>query len=90
MLTVLRVKEFKLRHGAKFRGDRSNYCEDMTIFRIFKMAAAATLDFLNFRNFSGHNGHGGQTVSRAKFRGVLKYVDFSIFPRWRPSAILDL
>ena len=35
----------KLRQRAKFRGDRSNRCRDMAIFRLFKMAATAILDF---------------------------------------------
>ena len=47
----LRWAEFRrsLRHRAKFHGDRSNRCRDMTIFRLFKMAAAAILDFSNFK-----------------------------------------
>jgi len=44
-LTVGRVKRVNMRHGAKFRGDQSNHCWDMTIFRFVKMAAAAILDF---------------------------------------------
>ena len=35
----------KLRHDAKFRGDRSNSRRDIAIFRFFKMAVAAILDF---------------------------------------------
>ena len=38
------VKKVKLRQHAKFRGDRSNRCRDMTICRSFEMAAAAILD----------------------------------------------
>jgi len=33
ILTVGRVKRVKLRHRAKFRGDRSNLCGDMAIFQ---------------------------------------------------------
>jgi len=32
-------------HCTKFRQNRSYHCEDIAIFRIFKMAAAAILDF---------------------------------------------
>jgi len=38
------VKRVKLRQRAKFRGDRSNRCQDMAIFRFLEMAAAAILD----------------------------------------------
>jgi len=34
-----RLKTAKMRHHAKFRGDRLNRCWDMAIFRFFKMAA---------------------------------------------------
>ena len=34
-LTVGAVKMVNLRHRAKFRGDRSNRCGDMVIFRFF-------------------------------------------------------
>jgi len=40
-----RLKTAKMRHRAKFRGDRLNRCRDMAIFRFLKMAAAAILDF---------------------------------------------
>ena len=35
-LTVGTAKRAKLRHRAKFRGDRSNGCGDMAIFRFFQ------------------------------------------------------
>jgi len=40
----------KMRHRTKFRGDRSNHCRDMAIFRFFKMAwrPCAILDFKIF------------------------------------------
>jgi len=39
------VKTTKLRHREKFRADWSNRCGDMTIFWLFKVAAAAILHF---------------------------------------------
>jgi len=36
---VRRVKMVNMRHGARFRDDRSNRCWDMSIFRFFKTAA---------------------------------------------------
>jgi len=44
-LTVGTVKMVNVRHRAKSRGDRSNCCGDITIFRFFKMAGADILDF---------------------------------------------
>ena len=60
----------------------------MAIIRFFKMAAAAIIYFL-IRNFNGRKGQDGQTASsyQTSRRSVNR---FSIFPRWRPSAILDL
>jgi len=40
------VEMVKLRHCAKFRGDRSYRCRDMAIFQFFKMAAARNLGFV--------------------------------------------
>jgi len=36
ILTITAVKKIKLRHHAKFRGDRSNHCWDMAIFRFLQ------------------------------------------------------
>ena len=44
-LTVGRVTSGELRHYAKFRGDRSNRWQDISISDFFKMATAAILDF---------------------------------------------
>jgi len=44
ILTIRTKKRVNLRRCAKFRGDQSNRCGDMAIFRFFKMAAAAILD----------------------------------------------
>jgi len=45
ILTIGTVQRVKLRHRAKFRGDRSNRYGDMAIFYFSKMAAATILDF---------------------------------------------
>ena len=47
-LTVGAVKRPILHQRTKFRKDRSNHCEDIAIFVIFKMAAAAILNFQKF------------------------------------------
>ena len=39
----------ELRHHAKFRGDRSNRCINITNFGFFKMTAIVILDFQNFK-----------------------------------------
>jgi len=36
-LTVGRVKRVNVRHDAKFRGDRSNRCWDVAIFRLWRL-----------------------------------------------------
>ena len=64
-------------------------------FRFFKMVAAAILHFRNFKFFNERNGQEGRSASSCQISSKsleprLRYNDFSIFPRWRPSAILDL
>jgi len=46
---VRAVKRTILQQRTKFRKDRSNRCEDIAIFVIFKMAAAAILNFQKFK-----------------------------------------
>jgi len=66
------------------------------IWRFFdfcKTAAAAIFDCFKFRNFSCHNGQDSETASPCQISLRLVkllriYGDLSIFPRWRPSAIL--
>jgi len=41
----MHVMSVELRIRAKFRGDRSNRCRDITIFGFFEMVAVAILDF---------------------------------------------
>ena len=83
-----------LHQRTKFRKDRSNRCEDIAIFVIFKMSAAAMLDFQKFVIFTDDPlwpicvtmpnfieiGH--TVVEIWRFNGF--------FSEWRPSAILDL
>jgi len=96
ILGVGRLKTAKVRHHVKFRVDRSNRCRDMAIFRFLKMAAAAILDCKNVEILWVGRLKTAKLRHRAKFRVdrsnrcVLRYGHFSIFPRWRLSAILDL
>jgi len=90
------VKRVKLRQRAKFRGDRSNHRRDMAIFRLFKMAVDAIMDF-NFylKLLTVGRLKKGRTASLCQISSTSvkprrRYGDFSIFPRWRPSAMLDL
>ena len=62
---------------------------------IFQDGGRRHLWFLKFRNFKGRSGQDVETASSCQFSWRLvkllrRYGDFSIFPRWRPSAILDL
>jgi len=50
-LTVGCVKSVKLRHHAQFRGNWSNHCRDIAIFRFFKMATVTILDLNFFLHF---------------------------------------
>jgi len=91
ILGVGRVKRVKMRNRAKFRGDWSNRREDMAIFRFFKMATAAILDFPNVEILRLKRVQEGQNASSCHIswrsvKPLLRYGDFSIFPRWRPSG----
>ena len=62
-------------------------------FSILKMAAVRHLGFIKGRNFNGRQGGKGQfaspcQISRRSVEPLLRYYDFSIFPRWRLSPIL--
>jgi len=61
-------------------------------FSIFRDGGRRHLGFLKFRNF---NGREGKTASLCQIlwrfvKLLRRYGDFSIFPRWRLSAILNL
>ena len=85
-----RVQNVKMRNRAKFRGNRSNRCRDMAIFRFSKMAAVAVLDLQNFKV-------GG--LKRVKLRRPAKFgrnqsncsLDMAIFRFFKmaAAAILD-
>jgi len=94
-LAVRKIKRVVLYHRAKFRKNWSNYGQHMAIFRFFKDGGRRHLGFSNFVDFNRWNAEDGQTASPCKilsksFQPRLRYGDFSIFPRWRPYAILDL
>ena len=68
----------------------------MAICRFSKMAAAAILDFQNFKFLTVGDGSRGlncfavPNLVEIDRTVAERYADFSIFLRWRPSAILDL
>jgi len=64
-------------------------------FRFFKIAAFRHLGFLKVRNATCRYGSEAQCVSSCQIscrsvKPLRRYSCFSTFPRWRPSAILDL
>ena len=65
-------------------------------FRFFKMVVAAILDFSNFKLLTVGTVKRVELHHHVKFRqnrsnrGPDNYGNFAIFPRWQPSAILDL
>ena len=80
---------------AKFRGDWSNCCRDMAIFLFLQDGGGRHLQFLKFEIFNGPARQEGRIASlcQTSWRSVKllpRYGNFSIFPRWRLSAILDL
>jgi len=52
ILSAVRVQRVKIRHPAKFRGDQSSRCLDMTIQRFSIWWPAAILDFLKLEILS--------------------------------------
>jgi len=83
-LTSRTVNRVEQRHRVKLCRNHS-YCDlDMAIFR-----------FSNFQIFNGRNGEEGRTalssqISSKSLEPRPRCGHFSIFPRWRPSAMLDL
>ena len=78
-------------HRAKFRGDRPNRCH----FSFFQDGGRRHLGFSKCGNFGGREAEDNKNaspcqISRRSVEPLLRHDDFSIFPRWRPSAILDL
>jgi len=95
ILTVVTAKRVKLHQCAEFCGEWSNCCGDMAIFRFFQDGGASRLEFLKFEIFNGQARQQGRTASPCQtlWRSVkvlLRYGDFSIFPRWRLSNIWHL
>jgi len=67
----------------------------MAIFRFCKMATDAILDFQKVGILGVARVKTAKCVTERNFEliGVkllLRYGNFSTYPRWRPSAILDL
>ena len=93
-LTVGTLKRVELHHRAKFCRNRSNRGWDMTIFRFSRWRPPPSW----ICKISHLWRSGGQEVRNASscqissksLKPRLRYNNFSIFPRWRPSAILDL
>jgi len=89
-----KVWRIEAHHHAKFSRKLSIHSGDVTIFRIFKMAAAAILDFWNREIWLAIRVKGVEMHEHAKFsqnrsisKKILWFFDFS---RWRPSTILGL
>ena len=62
---------------------------------IFQDGGRRHLGFLKCQIFNDRNGQEGRNASACQISSKsleprLRYNNFSIFPRWRPSAILDL
>jgi len=95
ILTVGMVQRVELHHHAKFCQNRSNRDRDMAIFRFFQDGGrrhGAILDFWNFKFWTIGTVKRVELHHRAKFRQNRsnRGWDITIFPRWRPSGILDL
>jgi len=90
--TVGTVKRFKMHHHAKLHQNRLNRGWDMAIFQD---GGRRYLGFMKFQIFNGWDSQQGRTTSACQISSKsrklrLRYNNFLIFPRWRPSAILDL
>jgi len=80
---VGRIRSVELRHHAKFRGDRSNRCRDISILHFCRWGCRH-LGLLKFQIFKDRNGPERRTSS---LRQILskslkpwrRYVDFWIF-----------
>ena len=85
-----RIISVELRHRAKFRGDWSNRCRDISIL-VFQDGGSHNLGFLKFYIFNDPNGQEGRTASlRQILSKSLKHYggDMSVFDflRWRPPS----
>jgi len=93
-LTIGTVTRLELRYHATFRVDPSNRMR-YDHFSIFQDGGRRHLGYLDSRNFSRRNAQEVLTASSSQisWRSVqpfLRYGDFLISSRWRPSAILNL
>jgi len=88
ILTVGRIKRVNLRHGAKFRGDRSKRCRLVAIFRD---GGRRHLGFLKFEFFTVEVVKGQPAsqcqISWRSVKPLLRYGDLSIFQdNGRPAS----
>jgi len=101
ILLAIWVERIETHQHAKFRQNRSISCEDIKIFRFFKMAAAAILD-VRIRKFFGLTVSGGHKIGQnwsfncgdrefsnfqngRRHLGFLKLRDFFCLFGWRKS-----
>jgi len=84
-----------MHHRAKFREDWSNRSGNMADFGFSRWRPSAILNFqkliiFNFWSGSEVQYASSHKISRISVKPFQRYGRFSIFWRWRPSAILDL
>ena len=91
VLTAGRIISVELRHHAKFRGDWSNRCWDISIF--FQDGGSHNLGYLKFYIFNDPNGQEGRTASLCQIlskslKPHRRYASFRFF-KMAAAAILD-
>ena len=85
-----------LHQRTKFHKDRSNRYGDIAIFVIFQDGGRRHFGFSKNGNFNDSFAVGGQCASLYQIlsksvKRMQRYSDLTVFfPKWRPSAILDL
>ena len=88
ILLAIEVERVKTHQHAKFRQNRSIGCDDIKIFRFFKMAAAAILYFRNGEFCLLLVSAGPRRITVTNFvkigRSVAEILHFFEFSRWPP------
>jgi len=84
-----------LHQRTKFNKHRSNRYGDITIVVIFQDGGRRHFGFSKIRNFNHRFAVRAQFASLYQIlsksvKRLQKYSDFTVFLKWRPSAILDL
>ena len=97
IVTAHALRRAKMHHRAKFCANRSRRCGDMAAFDFSRWRPSAILDFQKLEILTAHTPiplRGPKSVTMPNFvqigQTVVEIRPFSIFSRWRPSAILDL